>query len=463
MSLRRGACPTLAAPMPTGDGLLARMNPVSGGVTPETLSSIAVAAERFGNGLIEVTARGSLQIRGLTLESAPRLAAVVDEMEIAVRSGVPVETGPLAGLDPEEVADARPLAVEIRGKIAAAGLSQRVGPKVSVIVDGGGRLRLDAILADIRLQAVAAGGAGLWRVSTGGTAETARELGLVSDADAATAVVAILETLAAKGRTARAREVSVEALSSALPPSVLPDISLSRGEIGRPHEQSQTAAGKAQLSKLPISPLEGEMSGRTEGGNVERSPLTLFRLRDTRVALGIALPFGQATAAQMGGLAEAAGLNGVRDMRFAPGRILLALAPTAEAASALKEAASALGFITDPADPRLAVVACAGAPACASGHLAAREIASEIARDAATLGAGGVIHVSGCAKLCAKPAHAVFTLVGTAAGTELYCGDATSGEPVVRVANDAAAAAFRRAGKLHRQEKNTSDKSTGSR
>ena len=32
--------------------------------------------------------------------------------------------------------------------------------------------------------------------------------------------------------------------------------------------------GQALELKLPISPLEGEMSGRTEGGNVERRPPT---------------------------------------------------------------------------------------------------------------------------------------------------------------------------------------------
>ncbi|RWK55533.1 MAG: hypothetical protein EOR48_11805 [Mesorhizobium sp.] len=33
------------------------------------------------------------------------------------------------------------------------------------------------------------------------------------------------------------------------------------------------AVGMSRPPKLPISPLEGEMSGRTEGGAVERSPL----------------------------------------------------------------------------------------------------------------------------------------------------------------------------------------------
>ncbi|HWK68722.1 MAG TPA: precorrin-3B synthase [Rhizobiaceae bacterium] len=428
MSGRRGSCPTLATPMATGDGLLARLKPISGGMIPATLAGIAEAARRFGNGLIEVTARGSLQIRGLTRDSAPRFAAAVDALDIPVRSGVPVETGPLAGLDPEEIKDPRPFAQDIRERIAAAGLSQRLGPKVSVVVDGGGRLKLDALVADVRL--VATGGA--WRVAIGGTA-TAGLWALIPEADAAATVVAILETVAAKGRRARANELSLEELRSPLPPSVLLDISPSRGEIGR-----------------------------TEGGNGERSPISTFPLSDARVAFGIGLPFGQTTAERIISFAEAAERHGVDEIRPAPGRALLALVPSAEAAGPLKHIAGTLGFITDATDPRLSVVACAGAPACASGHIQARAIASEIAADAAAiLGDGQLLHVSGCAKQCAKPAGAAFTLVGTATGAELHAGDGVAGEPIARVANNAAAAAFRRAGERRRQEKNTGDNVAG--
>ena len=61
-----------------------------------------------------------------------------------------------------------------------------------------------------------------------------------------------------------------------IPPSVLPDISPSRGEINRgtnPHSQlaSSPVERKRGAIRLSISPLEGEMSGRTEGGN-RRAP-----------------------------------------------------------------------------------------------------------------------------------------------------------------------------------------------
>ncbi|TIQ33584.1 MAG: propionyl-coenzyme A carboxylase alpha polypeptide [Mesorhizobium sp.] len=54
-----------------------------------------------------------------------------------------------------------------------------------------------------------------------------------------------------------------------MPPSVLPDISPPRGEIGcHPSFRQSPTLQNGEAAKLPISPLEGEMSGRTEGGAV---------------------------------------------------------------------------------------------------------------------------------------------------------------------------------------------------
>ncbi|MBO9124610.1 MULTISPECIES: cobaltochelatase subunit CobN [unclassified Rhizobium] len=52
-----------------------------------------------------------------------------------------------------------------------------------------------------------------------------------------------------------------------LPPSVLPDISPTRGEIDSWQASSQTAKVGASGQAQPISPLVGEMPGRAEGGN----------------------------------------------------------------------------------------------------------------------------------------------------------------------------------------------------
>jgi hypothetical protein len=73
---------------------------------------------------------------------------------------------------------------------------------------------------------------------------------------------------------------ATQASSSFAPPSVLPDISPSRGEIALISpialvQATVDAFGSCVFeagatAKLPISPLEGEMSGRTEGGATKR-------------------------------------------------------------------------------------------------------------------------------------------------------------------------------------------------
>ena len=75
--LRRGACPSLAAPMPTGDGWLVRLT-LAEGLTPGAArAGWPRSAERLGNGLIEITARGSLQVRGLRRARRAALAAAL--------------------------------------------------------------------------------------------------------------------------------------------------------------------------------------------------------------------------------------------------------------------------------------------------------------------------------------------------------------------------------------------------
>ncbi len=61
----RGWCPTVHAPMPTGDGLLARVKPFGGRLPAVALRALAEAAAAFGNGAIELTSRGNIQVRGL--------------------------------------------------------------------------------------------------------------------------------------------------------------------------------------------------------------------------------------------------------------------------------------------------------------------------------------------------------------------------------------------------------------
>lgn len=354
---RRGACPSLPEPMATGDGLLARLA-LKAPMTPRQLAGLAGLARSLGNGVVEVTARGKLQIRGLTPLSAPRLAEGVDALGIEVRQGFPVEISALAGLDPQALCDPRALADEISD--GAAKLMGRLAPKVSVVVDGGGTLHLGALVVDIA-------------VTTGVCITLAGvPFARVAEDEAAATVIALLEKLAARGTAARmselVREQGIDALRMAL-------------------------GLEAFENTSERSPAE---------------PLGVHALRDDKVALGIGFGFGQSGAGALERLARIAETLGVAHVEPAAGRALLLVGLAPENADQLRCEASKLGFIIDPADPRRLVSACPGAPSCGSGRMETRALAAEIA----ALANGRSVHVSGCAKGCAHPGPAALTIVG---------------------------------------------------
>jgi precorrin-3B synthase len=376
----RGACPGLSAPMETGDGLLARVLP-AGPIAIDDFIAFCAAALKHGNGTIEITARGSIQVRGLTPVSAPLFAAAVEALDIDLPEGVPVIADPL-GEDPTALLDANAIAADLRRATAAAALPLPLAPKVSVIVDGGGRLNLDALSADIRLRAIPTTEGPALHVALAGNAASATPLGVVAPGTAIDVVTDILELIAAWGPEARARDV------------------LRRDGIAA----FRAAAGDrlTPASRLPARP-------RTEA-------IGRHRQRDGMSALGLGLAFGHAHAGTLIEFCHLAAAQGAKWARPAPDRVLL-LGPLSEANTvATKSAAERLGLVTEPRDPRRRIVACPGAPACASGLIAARTLAAELAQHLPPSGDGIAVHVSGCAKGCAHPAPAPLTIVGTERG-----------------------------------------------
>jgi precorrin-3B synthase len=115
----------------------------------------------------------------------------------------------------------------------------------------------------------------------------------------------------------------------------------------------------------------------------------------------------------------------------------------AETAPGLAVAAEQLGFIVRADDPRRRVIACAGAPVCASAHIASRALAPLIAAQTEC-----VIHISGCAKGCAHAAPAALTIVGTTDGCALVANGSARDAPFAIVPTGelpAAIATFARA------------------
>ena len=381
---RRGACPGLSAPMQTGDGLLVRLAGAGATIGLDAAAALCAAARRCGNGIIEVTARGSIQVRGLTAGSAPAFADAVAALGIEAGDTVPILTDPLAGLEREPAMESHRVAGALRQRLAGASFAALLGPKVSVVIDGGSALHLDAIRADIRLRACPdfAG----WHVGLDGDATTATAIGSIAPTDAVEIVARLLETIAQHGSQARARDVIQRHGADALRAAIADLLIEAPGPAARP----------------PSEPI-----GRQT-------------LRDGSLGLGIGLAFGHIDAATLDGLIEAAGRAGASGLRTAPERALLVIGLAADTAPALAAQAENLGFITRPDDPRRGVVACAGAPICASAEIPARALGPLISRTAGCLLDGSLtVHVSGCPKGCAHPGSSALTIVGTKDGCGL--------------------------------------------
>ena len=91
---------------------------------------------------------------------------------------MPILADPLPD-DPASLIDANGLAAQLRAAIAEARLA--LAPKVSVVVDGGGSVDLDAIAADIRLRTVMSDKGPKFELALAGDAVTAAPIAVIAD------------------------------------------------------------------------------------------------------------------------------------------------------------------------------------------------------------------------------------------------------------------------------------------
>lgn len=375
-TMRRGWCPGTLRPMLTGDGLLVRLHPPRNTLAPDQLAYIAELARRHGNGQIEISGRGNLQLRGIREKAHPALvddllaAGLVDEVEGDGPSRL-VLTSPLAGRAADELLDAAALAeaVERAGR-SVVGLTA----KFSIVVDGGGALALDGFAADLRLRAISAN-----KVAFGLRNEL--WFGPVALAEVPPLSARLLDGFAnlsrrSSGRVRRMRDLTPDELSALA-----------------------TSSGLRPMSAPATRP--------------KPLPVGLVAERDNRVAVLAGLPFGRTDAAGLQRLGELARDASIHEIRVSPWRGLAFCCPSAHTASALQEALGKEGLVINADDPRLSISVCTGSPACARGEAPALADAAVLSDATAPLLADGLsLHVSGCAKSCAHPGSAGLTLVG---------------------------------------------------
>ena len=390
--------------VPARDGGLCRIRLAWGELSAAQARAVAHASRSFGSGLIDVTNRANLQIRGVTEDSQEALVSLL------VGAGLgPVTPGsddlrnvmssPLAGLDPHALLDVAPLVFTLIGQMQRDARLHQLSPKFALMVDGGERLAMLDHPHDVWLSAVSA------QRFVFGLAGCPPRF-----ADHMPALAAV-------------RTGHVPALVDALMHTFL--------DLAQPWQTRM----RDLLTTCSIDEILGRVQaklGFALDRDVEdwRRPVSDARLRfgvhrqgmGDRVCVGAQVPLGRLEAATLSALADLA-----PRLRMTPWQSVTLLdVPSADAQPTVEQLA-ALGLAANPDEPFARLIACTGSQGCAKSFADTKADAQLLAR---SMPPSGDVHLSGCARSCAA-AHAVeTTLIALAPGRyDLY---GAAPEPLAR-------------------------------
>ncbi|WP_148252305.1 cobalamin biosynthesis protein CobG [Aidingimonas lacisalsi] len=296
----KGWCPGAWRPMATGDGLLVRVRPRLGQFTRDQMLALCEAAETFGSGLIELTSRANLQLRGVTEAAWPGLLDFLVEYEL-VDPDPHSERRPQLLLTPDwRAGDAtHETACLLLARLADMA---ELPDKMGVAIDAGEAPVLGEVSADFRIERSASG---TLLVRADG-----QELGTPANSSAAAVELLVRLThwfVASGGR-----------------------------QSGRMRRHKAPLPGWAPASMPPAGAGPRLALGKHARGQV------------------FGLPFGRAPASVLRAALDSAACTAVR---VTPWRRLLVEGSD-------QGEISIPGLLDDDRDPRLAMQACPGAPHC---------------------------------------------------------------------------------------------------
>lgn len=313
----KGWCPSAHRPMQSGDGLVARVRPRFGRLSAAQAIAIAELAARYGNGLIDLTGRANLQVRGLRSDGHAALIAGLAELDL-IDANADVETERNILLTPfwRVGDDTHSLAAELERALGERALG--LPAKFGFAVDCGEARLLAQASADIRIERSADGG-------------------LLVRADGA-----------AHGRAVTRGEAVDLALT-------LAKWFLASGGVS--DRRGRMAAHLGRGAKLP-----GVLAGTVMPA--PNSPRPAPGVCATGALVGIA--FGQMRSATLKFLGERAA-----SLRMTPWRMILL--------EGLCEMPRYDGLVASVSDPLLRIAACTGAPACEAAYAETRALAAALA------------------------------------------------------------------------------------
>ncbi|WP_344879941.1 precorrin-3B synthase [Nonomuraea antimicrobica] len=379
--VRPDACPGALQVHEAADGPLARVRLPGGAVSVAQLHELASCAAELGTGVLELTSRANVQVRGLSRPEvfAGRIASVGLLPSPAHERVRNIVASPLSGRGPVGLLDVlAPADALDRALCARPRLAGLPGRFLFALDDGTGDVI--GLGADVTF---AATGPRDGRLLLAGT-----DTGLTTGPGSAIPLMI------------RAAEAFLDERP---------------GDAPRAWRVHELANGPARITARlrgdtppPASSLPGLRPPAAIGGR-RAGRVAQW---DGRVAVEAVVPLGRLTPAQARTLADAG-----HPVRLTPWRtaVLLDLSP-AEADRATK-ALDAAGLVTDPDSPWSAVTACTGRPGCAKALADVRADARRWVESLAGV-PGTPVHWAGCERRCGLPRGRVVQMIATTDGYE---------------------------------------------
>ncbi|MGI4985596.1 MAG: precorrin-3B synthase [Janthinobacterium lividum] len=405
------------------DGGICRVRLSGGELSAAQARAIGAASERFASGVLELTNRSNLQLRGVDAAHYAALPAALRAAGLgAATPGADevrnVMLSPAAGIDRGAWLDTRALGRAVLTRLeqgfAASGdgpsaFSSGLSPKFSVQIDGGETLAMTGHHHDIWLSAMAPDGAWLGIGLAGSPPlrpDDLPALAAVSVAQAPDLVVALIRLFLERRHP---DETRMRHLLLRYPAATLLADAQARAA---PTLTLRRDPAIARARRAPADPAA--RFGAVPQRATPDDPLARRR------HVGAQAPLGRLDATQLRALAALAERHGDGTLRLTPWQGVLL--PNVDGAAATLAAVTAglrhAGLIDDADAPLGALLACAGAPGCAKGRA---DTKADAHRLAAHLRQPVEVHLSGCERGCAAGHIAHYTLVAVPGGRyDLY-------------------------------------------
>lgn len=137
--------------MASGDGLLVRVPVAFGQASAEAVRGVARLAQEYGNGHVDLSLRGNLQIRGVSESSYPALRVGLADLGFTHSPPLAIIASPLVGIDKNCAQNVREIVDGILAIFPCR--PQNLPEKFLLVVDGGGSFPLASLPCDLYVKA----------------------------------------------------------------------------------------------------------------------------------------------------------------------------------------------------------------------------------------------------------------------------------------------------------------------